>query len=199
MRDKPPPPANHSLSRRIRGSASGMDAISSHRQHDGAEEFSALLQQHRGTVFKVAGTYARDADDREDLAQDIAAQLWRAWPRYDPSRSFSTWMYRVALNVGISHLRGDGRRRHLVPLEEGLRESVAPDTVDHERDQQSRLLHGFIATLEPLNRALLLLYLEDRSTRDMAEVLGMSESNVTTRISRLKRRIRDHVASTGNT
>ncbi|MEN1927679.1 sigma-70 family RNA polymerase sigma factor [Luteimonas sp. MJ250] len=174
-----------------------MDAISSHRQHDGAEEFSALLQQHRGIVFKVAGTYARDADDREDLAQDIAAQLWRAWPRYDPSRSFSTWMYRVALNVGISHLRGDGSRRHLVPLEEGLRESVAPDTVDHERDQQSRLLHGFIATLEPLNRALLLLYLEDRSTRDMAEVLGMSESNVTTRISRLKRRIRDHVAPTG--
>ncbi|MGY0611191.1 MULTISPECIES: RNA polymerase sigma factor [unclassified Luteimonas] len=175
-----------------------MDAISSHRQHEDGEEFSALLQQHRGIVFKVAGTYARGAEDREDLAQDIAAQLWRAWPRYDPSRSFSTWMYRVALNVGISHLRGDGRRRrHLVSLDEGLHVPVAPDTVDHERDQQLHLLHGFIATLEPLNRALLLLYLEDRSTRDMAEVLGISESNVTTRISRLKQRIRDHVASTG--
>lgn len=174
-----------------------MDAISNHRQHEGTEEFTALLQRHRGIVFKVAGTYARGAEDREDLAQDIAAQLWRAWPRYDPSRSFSTWMYRVALNVGISHLRGDGRRRHLVSLDDGLHEPVAPETVDHEHDQQLRLLHGFIATLEPLNRALLLLYLEDRGTREMAEVLGISESNVTTRISRLKRRIRDHVAPTG--
>lgn len=72
-----------------------MDAIATHRQREDAEGFAALLQRHRGIVYKVAATYARGAEDREDLAQEIAAELWRAWPRYDPARSVSTWMYRV--------------------------------------------------------------------------------------------------------
>lgn len=172
-----------------------MDTIASHRQREDAEGFAALLQRHRGIVYKVAGTYARGIDDREDLAQDIATELWHAWPRYDPERSFSTWMYRVALNVGISHLRGDGRRRrHLVPFDAAVHDAVEATGDDHEHDQHLRLLHGFIATLDPLNRALLLLYLEDRGAREIGEVLGMSESSVTTRVSRLRQRIRDHVA-----
>ena len=72
-----------------------MDAIATHRQREDAEGFAALLQRHRDIVYKVAATYARGAEDREDLAQEIAAELWRAWPRYDPARSVSTWMYRV--------------------------------------------------------------------------------------------------------
>jgi len=174
-----------------------MDAIAQQPPRTDAEGFTALLRQHRGIVYKVAATYARGVDDREDLAQEIAAALWRAWPRYDPARSFSTWMYRVALNVGISHLRGDGRRRrHLVPLDAELHDAAGED--DHERDQHLRLLRGFIATLDPLNRALLLLYLDDRGSREIAEVLGISESNVTTRVGRLKQRIRDHVAPATN-
>lgn len=165
---------------------------------DARQDFGELLQRHRGIVFKVANTYAFDPDDRADLAQEIAAQLWRAWPGYDAGRSFSTWMYRIALNVAISQVRGAARhRRHLVPLDDDLHEIADGNAADHEADQQLRLLHGFIATLAPLDRALLLLYLEERSTREMAEVLGISASNVTTKISRLKQRIRDHVAPTG--
>jgi RNA polymerase sigma-70 factor (ECF subfamily) len=164
---------------------------------DTRQAFGALLEQHRGIVFKVANTYARDAEDRADLAQEIAAQLWRAWPGYDPARTFSTWMYRIALNVAISFLRGDGRRRrHTVPLDE-LPDLADGNAADHETGDRVRALHRFIATLEPLNRALLLLYLEEHSTRQMAEVLGISESNVTTKIGRLKQRIRDQVAPTG--
>ena len=69
---------------------------------DARESFQTLLQAHRGIVAKVAGTYAWHPDDRDDLMQDIAAQLWRAWPNYDPARPFATWMYRIALNVAIS-------------------------------------------------------------------------------------------------
>ena len=72
-------------------------------------EFAELLERNRGLVFKVANGYGRDAEDRADLAQEIAAQLWRAWPAYDPSRPLATWMYRIALNVAISHLRGRSR------------------------------------------------------------------------------------------
>ena len=70
--------------------------------------FAALLEQHRGIVFKVAATYCRHRDDRQDVAQEIAAQLWRAYPGYDPTRPFSTWMYRIALNVAISHVGSAG-------------------------------------------------------------------------------------------
>ena len=65
-------------------------------------EFDALVRQHRGITFKVASAYAPTPEDRQDLVQEIVAQVWRAFPHYDPTRNFSTWMYRIALNVAIS-------------------------------------------------------------------------------------------------
>lgn len=161
---------------------------------DARQRFGELLERHRKIVFKVANTYARHPDDRADLAQDIAAQLWRAFHGYDPSRSFSTWMYRVALNVAISFVRSDSQRQqHAVPLDEDLHD-IAGTGHDHETDQQVRALNRFIGQLDPLNRALLLLYLEERSAREIGDILGISESNVTTKISRLKQRIRNDIA-----
>ena len=156
--------------------------------------FAALLEQHRGIVFKVAATYCRHRDDRQDLAQEIAAQLWRAFPGYDPARPFSTWMYRIALNVAISHVRSEThRQRHAVPLDDELHDIADDHGNDHEANQRVRALHRFIAQLEPLNRALLLLYLEDHSYREIADILGISETNVATKISRLKQRIRTDI------
>lgn len=157
------------------------------------DAFGALLQRHAGIVFKIAGSYTRGAEDRADLAQEIAAQLWHAWPKYDPARSFSTWMYRIALNVAIGQLRQhDLRRRHdAVPLDDALHDVADANAVDPEHAQRLRLLQGFIARQPPLDRALLLLYLDDRPQREIAEILGISESNVSTKIGRLKQRIRD--------
>ena len=82
------------------------------------DAFVDQLDRHRRMVFKVAHTYASGAADCEDLAQEIVVQLWQAYPRYDPARPFSTWLYRIALNVGISHLRREGpRRRQTVPFD----------------------------------------------------------------------------------
>ncbi|WP_256645421.1 RNA polymerase sigma factor [Thermomonas paludicola] len=155
--------------------------------------FSKLLQQHGGIVFKVANTYARGNEDRADLAQEIAAQLWRAWPTYDPARSVTTWMYRIALNVAISHVRSTHvRLRHdAVPLDDSLHDMADGNAANHETEQHLRLLQQFIARQPPLDRALLLLYLEERNQREIAEILGISESNVSTKIGRLKQRIRN--------
>ncbi len=157
--------------------------------------FSDLLQRHVGIVFKVANTYARGSEDRADLAQEIAAQLWRAWPRYDPTRSATTWMYRIALNVAISQVRSKSvRLRHdAVPLDDGLHDIADTNAANPETEQQLRLLQQFIARQAPLDRALLLLYLEERQQSEIADILGISESNVSTKIGRLKLRIRNEL------
>ena len=154
-------------------------------------DFAALLETHRRLVFKVANTYGRGRADVEDLAQEIAAQSWRAFPTYDPARSFSTWLYRIALNVAISWLRIEGpRRRRSVPFETGLHDSSVNDQFD--ADDGSRILRGFIDSQGPLDRALLLLYLEEHPNNEIAEILGITATNVTTKINRLKERLRTY-------
>jgi RNA polymerase sigma-70 factor (ECF subfamily) len=155
------------------------------------DRFQALLAQHERIVFKVAGMYCRNPEDRRDLAQEIAVQAWRSFGGYDAQRPFSTWMYRIALNVAISHARSmELRDRHSVPLDEDAHAIADERALPHEADERVRALHRFIAGLGTLDRALMLLYLEDRSYREIADVLGISETNVATKIGRLKQRAR---------
>lgn len=156
--------------------------------------FRELLDRHRGIVFKVANSYAGGAQDREDLAQEIVAQLWRAFPKYDGARAFPTWMYRVALNVAISHLRERSRHaEHHEPFDDDAYDVPAADA-DPESAARVRELYRCIARLDPLNRALLILYLDERSQREIAEILGISETNVATKIARLKERLRNDMS-----
>lgn len=160
---------------------------------DGHTQFGQLLEAHRGIVLKVAHGYAWHPEDRADLAQEIATQLWRAFPRYDATRSFSTWMYRIALNVAISSLRARRRDAWTVSLDERLYEPLDSGTAGPELQRQMDALRRFIHRQEPLNRALLLLYLEDRPHAEIAEILGISVSNVATKIGRLKQRIHNEL------
>ncbi|HKZ11957.1 MAG TPA: sigma-70 family RNA polymerase sigma factor [Rhodanobacteraceae bacterium] len=163
--------------------------------------FEALLREHQRIVFKVANVYARGAHDRDDLAQEIAAQLWRSFGGFDGRRAkFTTWMYRVALNVAVSRART--ARRSGAEIVEPLRD-VHLDTVagtgdvqeaSMEKDERIAALHAFIAQLDALNRALVLLYLEDRSYAEIADVLGISKTNVATKLSRIKQRLREQLA-----
>jgi RNA polymerase sigma-70 factor (ECF subfamily) len=161
---------------------------------DGME---ALLREHQRIVFKVAGAYSRSEHDRDDLAQEIAAQLWRSFAAYDPRRAkFSTWMYRVALNVAISHVRDAARHdaEHSPPFGTARLETMADGGAapyeTAERNERMIALRNFIGGLDPLNRALVLLYLEDRSYSEIAEVLGLSETNVATKLNRIKQKLR---------
>jgi RNA polymerase sigma factor (sigma-70 family) len=152
--------------------------------------FMARVEAHPGIVHKVARAYCWSIDDRDDLVQDILAQAWRAYPSYDPARPFSTWLYRVALNVAISWVRNHvPRQRVTVPLDPDLHDAGSPpfDPVAAER---VRSLTEALRQLEPLDRALVLLYLDDHSHRDIAAVLGLSETNVATKLHRLKQRLR---------
>jgi RNA polymerase sigma-70 factor (ECF subfamily) len=154
--------------------------------------FVALAEQHRGIAFKVAHTYCWQADDRQDLVQEILAQAWRAYPGYDSSRPFSTWFYRIALNVAITWVRGPGRRRQLTEPFDAQRHDRAA-AADVEDDERVRALYRIIRSFEPLNRALLVLYLDERPQREIAAILGLSETNVATKIGRLKVRLKQEL------
>lgn len=152
-------------------------------------DFSTLLERNRRLIYKVAHTYGRGPDDVEDLAQEIATQSWRAFPGYDPARSFSTWLYRIALNVAISWLRVEApRRQRSVPFDADVHAPTV--NVRDDADDGARILRGFIDSQGPLDRALLLLYLEEHANNQIAEILGITPSNVTTKINRLKERLR---------
>jgi len=156
---------------------------------DEKEAFLRLLDQHAGIIRKVAAGYSSSLADRHDLMQEINLQLWKAYPRYSPERPFSTWMYRIALNVAISFLRSNTRPvRQTVPLDEI---DIADEAAgSREPDERIPILQSVIAGLDPLNRALLLLYLDDHSYREISSILGITETNVATKFNRLKQRVR---------
>jgi len=156
-------------------------------------DFLECLDRHRGILFKVAGAYCRDPGLRPDLVQETIAELWRAYPRYDGRASMATWTYRIALNVAISYYRREIRRtRHVVSAEPSLVESV-PSEDDADRDERLDLLYETIGRLSPFDRALMVLYLDDNPYSVIAEVLGISVTNVATKIGRIKQRLKREI------
>lgn len=153
--------------------------------------FLSLLRDHERIIFKVAATYCSQVDDRRDLEQEICVQLWRAFPAYDETRAFPTWMYRIALNVAIAFVRKSSRRQRQRTIDLNSVETRPASPVDGGiEDERIAALRVLIAEFDPLNRALMLLYLDDRSYREIADVLGITETNVATKLHRLKQRIR---------
>lgn len=151
--------------------------------------FLHLLDGHRKILHKVANTYCWNSGDREDLVQEITIQLWRSYPGFDGRCRFSTWAYRIALNVAISFVRqASTRDRHLVSGEEHMPD-IADGTAPPSAELQ--LLHRFIEGLNGLDKALVLLYLDGHSHPEIAEVLGITATNAATKIGRLKQRLRE--------
>jgi len=151
--------------------------------------FQKLIEEHKGILLKVARTYCQNEDDRIDLIQEMSIQIWRSLDKYKEQCKVSTWMYRVALNVAISFYRKNAKRHeNTEPLNEELFQITEPD--NQETEAQLVLLERFIQELNDLDKALMLLYLEDKSYFEIAEILGISPSNVGTKISRIKGKLK---------
>jgi RNA polymerase sigma-70 factor (ECF subfamily) len=176
------------------GKSTSMNAR--HRQ----QHFESLLRDHHRIAFKVAGLYSRSAADREDLLQEISTQLWRSFDHYDPARAkFSTWMYRIALNVAISQARRWRDTDRFEPLALHHLETVGGGEGIPEQDERLSALYAFIGQLDALNRALILLYLDDKDYGEIAEILGISQTNVATKISRIKQKLRGQMTAAQTT
>lgn len=155
------------------------------------EDFLALIHEYQRWLLKICWAYTRSYHDHDDLFQEIVGRLWAAFGNYDRNRKFSTWMYRVALNVAIDFRRA----RHRRPSETLLSESAydPPSPRDESKQEQLQELRELLEGLNEADRAVLLLSLEGNSYRDIAEVIGISESNVGTRLNRLKQSLRQTV------
>lgn len=151
--------------------------------------FADWLAEHRGTVLKVARAYTPTAEDSLDLAQQILLQVWRSLPQFQGRASATTWCYRVALNTALAWRRKE-RRRHARqrPLLDGENLPASGDLAREaaHRDLVERL-YGAIRRLPRTEAALILLYLDGLSYRQMAEVLGISEGNVGVKLNRVKK------------
>ena len=156
-----------------------------------ADRFLSLIDTHQRLLLKVCWTYTRNSHDRDDLLQEIVSRLWASFRGYDESRTFSTWMYRVALNVAIDFYRRRHRRegKSLI-IDDANEPRVA---FDEDKQEQLQELRELMEQLSEGDRAILLLCLEGNSYREIAEIIGISESNVGTRLSRLKKSLRQSV------
>lgn len=148
------------------------------------EAFTELLEKYKGLLYKIARSYTSSPDDCQDLVQEITIALWRSFNRYNEQYAYSTWIYRIALNVSISHLRKEYQRiQPTAPLTEDLLQFATEEPASHP---DIELLYRLIGALNQLDKAIMLLYLDEKTHREMADILGLSETNIATRISRIK-------------
>lgn len=153
--------------------------------------FAQSMDQHKGIVYKIVNSYCLNQDDRQDLAQEILTTIWLAYDNYDKAFKFSTWMYRIALNVAISYYRKDSKREDRANANEESIVHIADLSQEGERSEEVMQLYGFIGKLDKLNKAIMLLYLESESYDSIANSLGISKTNVATRIGRIKETLKN--------
>jgi RNA polymerase sigma-70 factor, ECF subfamily len=151
-------------------------------------EFLALLHQYQPLIRKVCAVYAHTREDREDLFQEIAAQLWRALPGFRGEAQHSTWMYRIALNTAISGLRK--QRNQPATTSKSDLPDLPDEPYDPTIEEQRRRLYRAFEALSDVERAMLLLYLEDRSYDEMESILGVSQNTLRVRMKRVKEKLR---------
>lgn len=152
------------------------------------QEFTDLIRRHARLIHKVAYAYCRDATDREDVIQEVAIQLWRSRHRYDQRYKETTWIYRIAINVAISFYRRE--RRHLEGHLSLDAHAITIAAAFAEPSEEVQILLRCIDDLGPLDKALVLLYLDGNDHASIAEVLGISVSNVGTKLLRIKNKLR---------
>ncbi len=151
------------------------------------EKFTELLQQNQGIVHKISNLYFRDRLEKEDYHQELIIQLWKAFPSFNNQAKFSTWMYRVCLNAAIDILRKEKNQLKHVKIAEVDMKHIA-NSHDPENANQEKLYRA-INQLSPIDKAIITLYLDEYSYKEIAEIIGISESNTGVKISRIKSQI----------
>jgi RNA polymerase sigma factor (sigma-70 family) len=158
---------------------------------DKKETFITAIKASEGSIYKIASVYTNAIEDRNDLVQEIIYQLWKSFDTFNQQSSQSTWMYRVAMNVAIYHLKAAKRKLPTVSMDDQLLNYKEVANADDE--ERWKLLKQSIDKLNLLDKGIVILYLEDKSYEQIAEIVGISVSNVGTKLSRIKEKIKQQI------
>ncbi len=148
------------------------------------EEFVGIVEQYKAVIYKVCSVYADDREEMADYYQEVLVNLWRSYGSFRGESSLSTWIYRVALYTCVSFVRRKSSRPRGVSLDVG-----AELCADEDRGPQLRELYRLIGRLNRFDRALILLWLEERSYAEISDIMGITKSNVAVKLMRIKERL----------
>lgn len=153
------------------------------------KEFLQIIKKNQGIIHKVCNIYCDDQDDRNDLFQEIVAQLWKSFPSFREESKFSTWMYRVALNTAITTFKKTKRRPDQNRLTyENFQ--VKDENYDTETEDEIKNLHRAVAQLTGVEKSIVLLFLENKKYEEIAEITGITQNYVRVKMNRIKKKLK---------
>ena len=152
-------------------------------------EFVQLIRDNNGLILKVCNLYAATVQDRQDLYQEIVVQLWRSLPKFRNESKLTTWMYRVALNIAISDYRKQQRTIATTDLNLFSKE-IAEQAEYNDKEEKLKSLYNAIGHLPEIEKAIVMLYLDDKSYEEMEDILGINQNNLRVKMNRIKEKLR---------
>lgn len=158
---------------------------------DKKDRFIKVIKENKGLILKVSTLYTNSLQDKEDLRQEIVFQLWKSFDTFNERSKLSTWLYRVALNTAIYNLKSTKRQINTISIDTEAERYA--DVVDKSEEERLKLLYETIQTLNLLERGIILLYLEGKNYQEIAEIIGITSSNVGTKISRIKEKLKSQI------
>ena len=152
-------------------------------------DFLQIIKNNQGIIHKVCNIYCDDQEDRNDLFQEIVAQLWKSFPSFRQESKVTTWMYRVALNTAITSFKKQKRRpdKNRLTFENF---QVKDENYDHEMEEDIKLLHRAVAQLTGVEKSIIILYLEDKKYEEIAEITGITQNYVRVKMNRIKKKLK---------
>lgn len=159
------------------------------------QEFLSLIEQHKGIIYKVSKMYMDDAEDVKDLSQEIILQLWKSYESFKAQSSFSTWMYRVALNIAITFLKKDAKKIDRAGIH--YETEIEDVNTASQKENQLEYFYKAVHELSPIEKALIFLFLEGQSHKDIGYNLGISEGNARVKLNRTKEKLQQIIKKNG--
>jgi RNA polymerase sigma-70 factor, ECF subfamily len=161
---------------------------------DKDRRYAAFISENRDRIYRICSAYVRDEDTRKDVYQQVLIHIWQSLDSFEGKSQVSTWIYRVAVNTCLSYIKSERRRQRVILPGDDSRQEAQSDPAGEEHEKETEkaleLLFECLDELPLVDRILMSLYLEDLSTREMAEVLDISEANVRVKVHRIKQSLK---------
>jgi len=154
-------------------------------------EFIEIIKQNEGIIFKVTLVYSSNKEEQKDLYQEIVFQLWKSYDSFRNESKISTWLYRIALNTAITHLKKEKRIGNKISIDKVL--LIKIDQKDTLMEERIKILYDHIKQLNTIEKGIILLYLEGKSYADIAIITGFSATNIGTRLGRIKQKLKSQI------